>query len=315
MQRSGAGVASRSSSSSTTNEILPLEECRTCVVGETTETQVLNPEFVRQIRGNDKLYFRGNYQSGRTTYSQAKLIVPSNWPPRSKAGDTVLENCVFNVGFEARFVPPERLAAERMTTDHCQWMEENANSWDDANCTFVIDSSRKEALMTRAGSTQFFYWCLQGRPTIHTHTQTRMHAHVIGAIRYGADRRLDRHPRWTAAQDDIKHNNDHTMEFVERYKVVLPNSDERKLQPKEWSGIAKTEIYKQFTSWFSGSFSDQRHLMASSEVLWTAFNEKFRIEKQTGEVVLLKVGHSAWLKGIHDPDEHFRWISPEARRY
>lgn len=68
MQRSGAGVATKESSNSATNETLPLETARCATVGETSETQILNPEVVRRQRGNDKQYFRANYGTGRTAY-------------------------------------------------------------------------------------------------------------------------------------------------------------------------------------------------------------------------------------------------------
>src|SRR6185312_1837962 len=114
------------------------------------------------MRGNDQMYFRGNYQKGRTGYSNAKLIVPSNWVPRYKAGDTVLENCIVQIPFEARFVPEHRLGAEKLTTEHCNWMMSRGQEYKGAQCTFAASEQVKSLAFSRAGLNQFFYWCARG---------------------------------------------------------------------------------------------------------------------------------------------------------
>lgn len=216
------------------------------------------------------------------------MVVPSNWPPRYKAGDTVLDQCIFMVNFEAKFVFPQHLVAEKESTSHCDWML--AADWPGACCTFSRDEDALAFMLSEPGLDQFFYWCLRG---IKRHLAT------------GTS--LERHPRWRLLHASLKEDGDHTTEFIKKYMV---NEDpvERKLPPESWSGISKNTIYKTFQNWYRSAYPDSYHLMATSTNVWEAFQAHFSVEIANGDVVLVNVrGKGMCIKGIKDPLEVLRW--------
>ncbi len=246
-----------------TNERMPLEHARLSFSGEIGEHDKMDDSFMKSLRGRDRLFFKGMYQSGRNVEINGKLTIPTNYPLNIKSSDSAMTGSEIIVPFEAQFLNEPEMKDAKESPDVRELLSRRTH----ANACYIF--KRDEGFVSSCiedGCDELFWWL------------------VAGCIRYCAqyNRVLQIHPTWQEEKKVVREDQDYTSHFITESLEV--RRGDRLLEKKARSFVQTEELVGEYDKWFTRNHPHQKSMALSKAQFLRAMATRFKNEIESGEV-------------------------------
>jgi phage/plasmid-associated DNA primase len=210
-----------------THERNAFETCRTGIVSEVGAEDKIDWEFVKNVRGCDRIWLRGIYASGKMSSTSAKIVILSNHYPNIDTSDEASVEAVVTVPFKAKFLYPEECEKYKKSSEYRDLKKEA--KYPNAEFAFVRDETFIEECLK--SHNELFYWLVCGA--------LRFFNEWGGSIRF--------HPSWLSQKRRLVEDQDSARVYLsEEWKET---DDWQRLEPRFRPRVYKTELYQQYSNW------------------------------------------------------------------
>lgn len=210
-----------------THERNAFDTCRTAIISEVGADEKIDWDFVKNVRGSDRIYLRGIYSSGKMSTTSAKIMILSNHYPNIDTSDEASVEAVVTVPFKAKFLYPEECEKYKRSAEYRDLMR--AAKHRGKEFVFVRDEPFIQSCLKNHN--ELFYWLVCGA--------LRFFNEWGGSIRF--------HPSWLSQKKQLVEDQDSAKVYLSEEWREVDGFErmEMRFRPK----IYKTEMYQQYSNW------------------------------------------------------------------
>jgi len=208
----------RTESSNATPELCHLERKLVVFLQEPNPDEKIKAGKMKEMTGNDSMYVRQLFKSGKTMILKAKLVIVCNNIIEIPGMDAAIRRRIIVLPFTSTFLDPAEYRARSFKGN----LEPNSN---------IIDLSVEKDLLS-CQSAFMYLICRRYREWVHDENMFLNVPHVIKKV----------------TEDYITRNN-YPLKFIRRYlhRVQIPGH-----------AVAATEIYEMFKDWFRRGYPGKK---------------------------------------------------------